>query len=74
MTLFLLFTAFAYLVVSINQIPLKIGTFYGIIISFRLQNGLGFHLDLDLLKILHGLGFGFEILNGFGYGHGLKII
>ena len=43
--------------------------FYGIIISFSLENGLGFHLDLDfdLLKIVHGLGLGFEILNGFGY-------
>ena len=53
--------------VSIHQIPSKRSTFNGIIINFSLENGLGFHLDLDLdlLKIVHGLGF--EILNGFGY-------
>ena len=39
---------FGYASVSIHQSPLKIGTFYGIIINFSLENGLGFHLDLEL--------------------------
>ena len=51
--------------VSFHQIPLLIDTFYRIIMSFNLENGFGFYLDLDLdlLNIIHGLGlgFGFEI-------------
>ena len=44
--------------VNFHQIPSIIGTFCRIIISFNLKNGFGFHLDLDLdlLKIIHGLG------------------
>ena len=34
--------------VSFHQIPLLIGTFYGIIISFILENGFGCYLDLDM--------------------------
>ena len=65
---------FGSIFVNFQQIPSMIGTFRGIIISFNLQNGFGFHLDLDLRRIIHGLGFVFEILNGFGYGLGLQII
>ena len=60
--------------VSFHQIPLLIGTFYGIIISFILENIFGFYLDLDLLNIIYRLGLGFENLNGFGCGLGLKSI
>ena len=63
---------FGSIFVNFQQIPSMIGTFRGIIISFNLQNGFGFHLDLDLRRIIHGLGFVFEILNGFGYGLGLQ--
>ena len=41
----------------------------------NLENGfvLNSGLDLDFLNIIHGLGHGFDILNGFGHGIGFKL-